>query len=143
MVSMSSKAGSSLRWKPSRCSSIASPFRIFGATMVDRCALAGTLATVASLALGCHSNTSSAGNNSGDVTGHTDGGPVAGATSILELHGGPSRAGVYTQAGAAGGVPRLDPAFPAPADGVIPPPPPLRALGRPALVPAGPQTSQR
>jgi outer membrane protein assembly factor BamB len=87
--------------------------------MVNRCALAGTLATVASLALRCHSNTSGATNSSGDVTGHTDGGPIAGATSVLELHGGPSRAGVYTQAGVAGGVLRLNPAFHASVDGFI------------------------
>jgi hypothetical protein len=53
------------------------------------------------------------------VTGRTDGGPIAASTSVLEHHGSPSRAGVYAQAGVAGGALRLDPAFHASVDGLI------------------------
>src|ERR1700687_1710120 len=77
-------------------------------------------AALGSLHAGCHSNGSGSGpTDAGDVHGHTDGGPIAAATSVLEHHGGPSRAGVYTQAGVAGGALRLDPAFRASVDGFI------------------------
>jgi outer membrane protein assembly factor BamB len=99
--------------------------------MIDRRALTSTLATVASLAIGCHSNNSSAGD---DVTGHTSGGPIAVATSVLERHGGPSRAGVYAQAGVAGGPLRLDPAFHASVDGFIYAQPLFLDLGGPDVV---------
>ncbi len=62
------------------------------------------MVAMASLALGCRSK---------------GGGPIAVATSVLEHHGGPSRAGVYAQAGVAGGALRLDPAFHASVDGFI------------------------
>jgi hypothetical protein len=81
------------------------------ATMVNPSALAGVLAAVGSLALGCHSKNS--------LGGGSYGGPIASATSVLELHGGPSRAGVYPLAGVAGGALRLDPAFHAGVDGFI------------------------
>jgi outer membrane protein assembly factor BamB len=70
------------------------------------------IVAMASLALGCRSK-------QGDVAGRTSGGPIAVATSVLEHHGGPSRAGVYTQAGVAGGALRLDPAFRASVDGFV------------------------
>jgi hypothetical protein len=62
------------------------------------------MVAMASLALGCRSK---------------GGGPIAVATSVLEHHGGPSRAGVYAQAGVAGGALHLDPAFHASVDGFI------------------------
>jgi outer membrane protein assembly factor BamB len=64
---------------------------------------------------GCHSN----GQAAGDAIGRTDGGPIAASTSVLEHHGAPSRAGVYAQAGVAGGALRLDPAFHAVVEGFI------------------------
>src|SRR5258708_3355940 len=76
---------------------------------------------------GCHSN----GQATGDVNGRTDGGPIAASTSVLEHHGGPSRAGVYTQARVARGAPRLDPAFHAGGGGLIFAPPPFLAPGGP------------
>ncbi len=69
------------------------------------------LRALASLAVGCHTAT--------DVTGRTDGGPIALATSVLEHHGGPSRAGVYPRAAVPGGALHLDPAFHATVDGFI------------------------
>src|SRR5260370_40392590 len=69
------------------------------------------IVAMASLALGCRSK--------GDVAGRIGGGPILVATSVLEHHGGPSRAGVYSQAGVAGGALRLDPAFHASVDGFI------------------------
>jgi hypothetical protein len=79
---------------------------------------------------GCHSN----GQATGDVNGRTDGGPIAASTSVLEHHGGPSRAGVYTQAGVAGGALRLDPAFHAGVDGLIYAQPLFLDQGGPDLV---------
>jgi len=76
------------------------------------------IAALGSLAAGCNSNAAGP-SDAGDVTGHTDGGTIAAATSVLEHHGGPSRAGVYPQAGVAGGALRLDPAFHASVNGFI------------------------
>jgi outer membrane protein assembly factor BamB len=76
------------------------------------------MAALGSLAVGCRSNAAGP-SDAGDVTGHTDGGTIAAATSVLEHHGGPSRAGVYAQAGVAGGALRVDPAFHASVSGFI------------------------
>src|SRR5260370_11819484 len=72
---------------------------------------ASLIAAMVSLALGCRSK--------GDVAGRIGGGPIAVATSVLEHHGGPSRAGVYAQAGVTGGALHLDPAFHASVDGFM------------------------
>ncbi len=74
----------------------------------------------AALILGCHSAANVSGStDGGDVSGRIDGGAIVAATSVLEHHGGPSRAGTYAQAGVAGGALHLDPAFHAPVDGSI------------------------
>src|SRR5437016_5802085 len=69
-----------------------------------------SLLIAASLAAGCHSTPLAGGSVSG---------AIAVATSVLEHHGGPSRAGVYAKAGVPGGALHLDPAFHASVDGAI------------------------